>query len=305
MAYPTGINFQHTSLTMGAQPIAETSATQMHPLGCIARAKDITYGEGEFIYLVGVASTAAGDFVTYDTANGDTARAVQAGATSFGPCAVAMSANLAAGYGWYQIQGAGPVLSGTVAADAPLYLTSTAGSLDDAVAAGYLVDGIASRSATAAGYTTCQLARPSISATSGGTTLGALRTDLDATVIVANAAAPKASLLKITLSAAAEGGTDAIVVSGVVEDLAGLDAASAKQVVVRSLAVTADKGDITVTVGTSKKVVNPTTGENVAWIETTAAGLFAVSIANTAVEDTIVTATTETGVTAALKLTFA
>ncbi len=285
MAYPTSINFLHTSLTMGAQPIAETSTTQAHPIGAKCTAKDLVYGEAEFIYLVGVASTAKGDLVTYDTANGDTARAVHGGATSFGPCAVAMSANVAAQYGWYQIAGAGPVASGTVAADAPLYLTSTAGSVDDAAVAGDLIDGIASRSATSSGFTTCQLARPSISALSGG--------------------AGTSGVLKVTLSAAAEGGTDAIVVTGTVTDLAGNAVAVATNVVVRTLAVTADKGDITVASGTDKKTVNPATGFNESWILTTSGGVFSVSVANTAVEDTLIAATPANGLTSMLTLTFA
>ncbi len=281
MSYPT-VAFRHTTL-VGAQPIGETSTTQKHPLGMVVLATDNTYGQGEFVYLKGVASTAAGDLVAYDTANGDTQRAVHGGAATSGPCAVAMSANVASQYGWYQVAGAGPVASGTVAADAQLYLTSTAGSVDDAVVPGDLIDGIASRSATSAGFTTCQLARPSIDAISGGSGVSAI--------------------LTVALSAATEA-ADAIVVSGTVTDLAGTAVSVAKQVVVRTLAVTADKGDITVTAGTEKKTVNPSTGENVSWITTTAAGAFAVSVANTAVEDTIITATVEGGLAAALKLTF-
>lgn len=110
--------------------------------------------------------------------------------------------------------------------------------------------------------------------------------------------------LKITLSAAAEA-ANAIVVSGTVTDLAGNPVTAAKQVVVRTLAVTADKGDLTVTVGTSKKEFEPATGENVAWIETTAAGAFAVSVANDVAEETLIYAMTEDGRVAALKLTFA
>lgn len=113
-----------------------------------------------------------------------------------------------------------------------------------------------------------------------------------------------AQLLKVTLTAATESG-NAIVVTGAVTDLAGNAVTAAKEVLVRSLAVTADKGDISVTSGTSKKVVNPATGENVAWLETTSGGAFAVSIANDQVEDTLVQVSTESGATAAIKLTFA
>lgn len=282
MAYPTGVNFQHIGLAMGMQAINETSTTQQHKLGLVVEAVDFTYGPGKFIYAVGVASTAKGDVCTYDTKNGDTARAVHAGATSTGPCGVAMSDNVASQYGWYQIEGAGPVATATVAADAPLYLTSTAGSLDDAVVAGDLVAGMVARSATSSGFTTCQIDHPCIEG--GGGITSALR--------------------QITLTAAVEA-ADAIVVTGQVTDASGTNISAAAQVLVRTLAVTADKGDITVTAGTSKKIVNPATGENVAWIETTASGGFAVSVANTAVEDTLIHASADDTVTATLKLTFA
>lgn len=93
-----------TSPVIGTQPIANTETTQKHPLGTIVRANDPTYGEGEFIYLLGVASTVAGSIVTYDAAVGTTALAV-AGTNLPRPVAVAMSANVANQYGWYQISG--------------------------------------------------------------------------------------------------------------------------------------------------------------------------------------------------------
>lgn len=88
----------------GAQAIANTSTVAAHALGTIARATDPTYGEGEFIYLLGVASTVVGSIVTYDpttylttlsAVGGNIPRAV----------AVSMSANVASQYGWYQISG--------------------------------------------------------------------------------------------------------------------------------------------------------------------------------------------------------
>ncbi len=300
MAYPTGVSFKHTSGVVGAQPIHDTSATARHALGSVVLAKDVTYGEGEFIYLVGVASTAQGDLVVYNSKTGATTRTV-AGTTK-GPVGVAM-ADLTAGlYGWYQISGATPVKAGTVAADTDVYL-STASSVDDLVDVGDKVDGATFKAATASGYALVQMARPSVAAESGTTGLITAQAD----VVTAQAAvdALEALGLYCTLSAAAEGGLDAIVVTGQVKTLDGVNVASAKNVVVRTLAVTADKGDITVTVGTEKKTVNPTTGENVSWILTTAAGAFAVSVANTAVEDTLITATPANGLQAQLTLTFA
>lgn len=93
-----------TDTVIGTQPIAETSATQKHPLGTIVRGKDPVLGEGEFIYLVGVANTDAGDVVSYDAAGHQTAIAsIAAGIPR--PLAVAMSDNVASSYGWYQIGG--------------------------------------------------------------------------------------------------------------------------------------------------------------------------------------------------------
>lgn len=108
------------------QRIENTDTTQNLPIGTIVRAKDPTYGEGEFIYLKGVASTVAGDVVEFDAYTPATVR--WAGTANKGkPLAVAMSANVASQYGWYQISGAAVInTSGTVAAGDPAYYQATA-----------------------------------------------------------------------------------------------------------------------------------------------------------------------------------
>lgn len=128
MAYTVAAN-----MLLG-QNIADTSTTQKHELGLIVKAKDPTYGAGEFIYLLGAASTAVGSWVTYDQ-DGNTTTLLAANA--IGPVAVAMSANVANQYGWYQITGKaiGKALTGFVD-NANVYATATAGSVDDAVVAG-------------------------------------------------------------------------------------------------------------------------------------------------------------------------
>jgi len=88
----------------GAQAIADTSTTQNHPVGTIVRATDPTYGTGEFIYLEGVASTAVGSVVTYNTTSYTTTLCTVGGNISL-PVAIAMSANVASQWGWYQISG--------------------------------------------------------------------------------------------------------------------------------------------------------------------------------------------------------
>lgn len=151
-----------TTPLAGFQGIAITDTTQNHTLGTVVTAADATYGAGEFVYLKGVASTAVGDVVIFDQKAGTTTRAV---AGSRGPVAVAMSANVASQYGWYQISGSAVVTCGTVAANAPLYVTATAGSVDDAVVSGDKIDGFVSKSANgtpSAGLLVAQIERPTL-----------------------------------------------------------------------------------------------------------------------------------------------
>ena len=91
-----------TNTTLGYQPIAGIDTVQNHPLGTRVQAKDPTYGVGEFIYLAGVASTVTGSWVTFDQDGNTTALLA---ANAIGPVAVAMGANVASSYGWYQIYG--------------------------------------------------------------------------------------------------------------------------------------------------------------------------------------------------------
>ena len=128
---------------VGLQPIAETSTTKKVPLGTIVTAVhesttgSTTYGSGEFIYLLGVADTAIGTWVTYNADDGSTTRLA---ANAFGPVAVAMSANVASQYGWYQISGKALGLAlADFANDGRVYATATAGSVDDTVVDGDMV----------------------------------------------------------------------------------------------------------------------------------------------------------------------
>ena len=79
--------------------------TPPNKLGMIVRAFDPTYGEGEFILLKGVASTAVGSVVIWDGTTYATTLC-PATANQARPVAIAMSANTSAStYGWYQIAG--------------------------------------------------------------------------------------------------------------------------------------------------------------------------------------------------------
>lgn len=306
MAYPTGVAFKSTVAPMGTQPIHESSLTKLHELGTLIRATDVTYGEGEFIYLIGVASTAQGDVCTYNSKTGATIRAVSGGTGSKGPIGVAMSATDATSkYGWYQISGSTPVNSATVSADTDVYLTSTAGQVDDLIDIGDKVDGASFKAATVSGYATLQFSRASVAKESVDTAYATSQTDISTNATnIATLTTQVTKGFYCTLSAAAES-ANAIVVTGQIKNLGtDVNVAIATEVVFRSLAVTADKGDLTVTTGTSNKVVNPATGENVAWITSDAAGAFVVSVANDAAEITLVSAAPDNGLVQMLKLTY-
>ena len=130
-------DYHITNPIAGMQNIGDTSTTQNQVLGTIVQAVDVAstaYGAGEFVYLLGVASTVLGSFVTHNADDNSTALLA---ANAIGPVAVAMSINVASQYGWYQISGkaVGKALTG-YADNALVFATATAGSIDDAVVAG-------------------------------------------------------------------------------------------------------------------------------------------------------------------------
>lgn len=129
--------YQVSDARVGVQQIATTSTTQNHPLGTIIRANDPTYGEGEFIYLLGVASTVIGSMVSYNATTYQTALSANT-ASLVGPVSVAMSANVAASYGWYQVGGLA-VIKKTAVAVSPqvaMYQSATTGRVMATVASG-------------------------------------------------------------------------------------------------------------------------------------------------------------------------
>ena len=119
---------------LGLPEITDTDTTELVPVGTIVCAEDPTYGAGEFIYALGVASTAVGDWVLI---NEDDYSTSLLAANDIGRVGVAMSANVASQYGWYQIGGkaVGKALTG-YADNGLVFATATAGSIDDAVVAG-------------------------------------------------------------------------------------------------------------------------------------------------------------------------
>lgn len=153
--------FVSTESWINPQAIDSTSTTEQVPVGTVVRAEDkdssTDLGVGEFIYCVGVASTVVGSVVTIDEAGATTL----ATSNGKGRVGVAMSANVASQYGWYQISGKGHAKVLTSFADNGIcYLTGTAGSVDDADVGGDLIKGMMGRSAISSGKAYVELNRP-------------------------------------------------------------------------------------------------------------------------------------------------
>lgn len=112
------------------QAIDVTDTVQNQPIGKIVRAKHSTFGVGEFIYLLGAASTVVGSLVTFTATTGATALAPNT-ANLTDSFAVSMSANVASQWGWYQISGVATIKKTAVlvAANSKLHLSATIGSV--------------------------------------------------------------------------------------------------------------------------------------------------------------------------------
>ncbi len=129
-------------------------------LGTIVRAVDPTYGEGEFIFLKGVASAVVGSWVIYNSDSWTTSLLVP---DAIGPVAVAMAAHTDATYGgWFQIHGKADALAADVSDSGKVYIDTDAGTCDDAVVAGDKVFNAtwASDDSTATGRAFASVARP-------------------------------------------------------------------------------------------------------------------------------------------------
>ena len=129
----------YSCYTPGAQPIANTETAAKHYLGQVVRGYDSTYGEGEFIYLLGVGSTEVGFLVIYDATTYQTALlTVTNGKNKGQPIAVAMSANVATQYGWYQIGGNAVIKKTTVLTlpQVPIFISATTGRMKTLLSAG-------------------------------------------------------------------------------------------------------------------------------------------------------------------------
>jgi hypothetical protein len=105
----------------------EIHDTKLNTLGAIRE-----FSDGFYIYLEGVASTATGNFVVFDSAAFTTARLV--GTAQKGGVAIASAAIVASKYGWYGYQGSfTATLESSIVSNAYLFATAKDGVPDDAV----------------------------------------------------------------------------------------------------------------------------------------------------------------------------
>lgn len=120
----------------------------------------------EYIYMLGVGSTVAGSWVTFD----ETWTTTLLAANAIGPVAVAMAATVANTYGWYCVYGTVPArLAANCADNARLGRETTDGLAGDGRAAGDEIYGAISRGSTAgaAALTTVQIYYPFVDDANG------------------------------------------------------------------------------------------------------------------------------------------
>ncbi len=134
-------------------PITDVHDSALHTLGSKTRRNG-----KEYIYLTGVASTAAGSWVSFDEEHLTSLLVADA----VGRVGIAMAATVASTYGWYQIYGKSTTAKvlASFADNGLIYSTATAGSVDDAVVTGDLVVGAIGRSAISGGVATVELNYP-------------------------------------------------------------------------------------------------------------------------------------------------
>lgn len=122
------------STNYGGPRLMETETTQFFPFGYRCQGFDPIHGFGEFIYLQGIAATAAGTLVNYNPLTGATTVNTGAVANST-PLAWALAPTVANLFGWYQISGSALAINNGTAAAGPAYqptgaanITSTQGN---------------------------------------------------------------------------------------------------------------------------------------------------------------------------------
>lgn len=151
------------------QAVGDSSTTANFPLGTIKRAYHATYGQGEFIYLEGNSNVVVSTLVYWDK-NHQAARleAVSTSKKTGRSLAVALGTVADNSYAWFQIGGKVTILKTAVAvaADSPLYISTTAGRFYGTASAGAQIVGARTINSSSVTTTTstvlCLINRPTI-----------------------------------------------------------------------------------------------------------------------------------------------
>jgi hypothetical protein len=139
------------------QGITEQSSTQKMPLGTIVKATDVStevaggQGEGEFVYVKGIADAVEGSMVYYNPRTGVITLSPDTAGTG-APVAFLMSALTADLYGFAQIGGVAVAKKTAVriSPNAPVYQSATTGRIMGTSASGKQVIGARTASAATA-----------------------------------------------------------------------------------------------------------------------------------------------------------
>ena len=138
------------SIDLPGAVIADVDSSQVFQLGTTCQARNTASSTGwigEFMYVKGVASAAAGKWVSINFDDYGTALLADG---HVGPVGVAMSSIVASTFGWVQIKGkASGLLAASVADNAALYTSATAGTADGTAASQSEITG--ARAAAASG----------------------------------------------------------------------------------------------------------------------------------------------------------
>jgi hypothetical protein len=137
---------------MGLSYPGSIDSTQLTAIGTVARFRNETLGEGEFIYLAGAANVDAGDVCEYEIDyNASVATSVVApwagNANIPVTLAVATAATVAGTWGWYQLSGSAVVNSSGSISDGDDLFWQAAGVVSATAVAGKQMEGGAAASA--------------------------------------------------------------------------------------------------------------------------------------------------------------
>lgn len=151
---------------LGVPALTEVNQTIQMPLGTIVQGYDTVteqVGEYQYVKFNGVATVGMPVLIdnTVECVVADADNDANDG-TAIG---IALTTTAANDYGFVQISGKAKVKAGTVAAGGSVFLTATAGTLDDAAVAGCQITGAKFSTADgtpAAGFAYAEINRPSL-----------------------------------------------------------------------------------------------------------------------------------------------